>query len=363
MRNSIRLVVLACAGALALAFAGGAFATQRAEIFQTSYALNGSPPLDLIVSQDESDAAPAKVQILIPSGYGVSLSAAPNTTIGDVTALAKATVAGTPIKLPLAGPIQTADPSAYATQATQCTGKPTHQAVWILQLTAVGNTLPVPLYVDAGPTGVAAATIQVCLPSPYIPESAGGAKFGAQLLTAKLHFNSGFTNPGTANVYVWHVITTPYIVGTGTPNPTATVESRAVVPYPYALTLKRLKSKKKTAVILGGKLSDQSGGIAGVRPRLFAASTAAKLAKAVSDDKATGVAGKTNGSGNYKVTRKSSRKTTFFRTVFGSLDVTTSACTAPVLAPGGCVSATQSKVVSGVVKVAGVKPKKKRRHH
>ena len=287
------------------------------------------------------------VLILIPSGYGVSLSAAPNTTIGDVTALAKATVAGTPIKLPLAGPIQTADPSAYATQATQCTGKPTHQAVWILQLTAVGNTLPVPLYVDAGPTGVAAATIQVCLPSPYIPESAGGAKFGAQLLTAKLHFNSGFTNPGTANVYVWHVITTPYIVGTGTPNPTATVESRAVVPYPYALTLKRLKSKKKTAVILGGKLSDQSGGIAGVRPRLFAASTAAKL----------------NGSGNYKVTRKSSRKTTFFRTVFGSLDVTTSACTAPVLAPGGCVSATQSKVVSGVVKVAGVKPKKKRRHH
>jgi hypothetical protein len=362
MRNSIRLVALACAGALALAFAGGAFATPKVEVFQSAYVLHDTAPLDLIVSQAEADAAPAKVQIVIPNGYGVNLSAAAGSTIGQVNAIAKATVAGTVIHLPLAGPIVTANPTDYAVQAMRCTGQALHQAVWILQLTAVGNTLPVPLYVDAGPPGVA-ATIQVCLPSPYIPESAGGATFGAQLLTATLHFTGIYATPGTANVYVWHVLTTPYIVGTGTPNPTATVESRAVVPYPYSLTLKRQKSKKRTAVVLGGKLSDQSGGVAGARPRLFAAATVAKLAKAVADNKAVGVTGKTNRSGNYKVTRKSSRKTTFFETIFGPVDVTSSACTAPVLAPAGCVSATQSRVVSRVVRVAGVKPKKKHRKH
>src|SRR4051794_37935106 len=139
MRKTIRLVVLACAGSLALSFAGNALATQKIEIFQARYALGGTANLDLKVSQDDVDAAPAKVQILVPQGYTVTLNQAIGSTVGTVDAHAKAKIAGADVLLPLNGPIQVANPASYTSQSTACTGRPLHQAVWILQLTAAGQ--------------------------------------------------------------------------------------------------------------------------------------------------------------------------------------------------------------------------------
>jgi hypothetical protein len=352
MRTTIRLVVLACAGVLALSFAGNALATQKIEIFQPSYALGGSARLDLMVRQDTTDAAPAKVQILVPAGYGVFLGQAAGSTVGTVEATAKAKIAGADVILPLNGPITVANPANYAAQSTACTGRPLHQAVWILQLAAAGQTLPVPVYVDAaGPAGTA-ATIQVCLPSPYVPESAGGARFGAQLLGAVLHTTGVFTNPADPNYYVWHLIVTPYQLGTATPNVPATVEARARVPYPYTLTLKRQKSRRRTIVVLGGTLKDATGAVPSVRVRVLNVTRATKPTSA-------GTA-RTNVRGAYKKSMRATKARRFFQAVFGPVDITASACTAPVLAPGGCVSAIQSAVKSSRVKVNGVRP---RRHH
>ncbi|MDQ2982589.1 MAG: hypothetical protein M3R70_01500 [Actinomycetota bacterium] len=357
MRKTVRLVGLACAGASALAFAGSALAVPKIEIFQSSYALGGSAPLDLTIQQEETDAAPAKNQILVPLGYQVNLAQPVGATVGEVTeASASAVVAGTKLRLPLSGPIKVVNQAPYATASTRCTGRPTHQAIWTLELTvkAVNQTLLVPMYVDAaGPAGIA-ATLQVCLPSPYIPESSGGARFGAKLLKAVLRLDGVLTAPADANDYVWHLITTPYVVGSGTPNAPQTVESRAVVPYPYRLTLKRAKSKNPKVVKLTGRLTDATGALPGVRP-LLQDVTKPKTPKSL------GRTGKTNTKGNFTKTLRATRAARFLQAVFGPLDVTSSACTAPVMAPAGCVSATQSAVKSNRVKVPGYRPKKKKK--
>ncbi len=73
-----------------------------------------------------------------------------------------------------------ADPAIQAA-ALRCTGITTNQANWVLNTQLQGQTVAIPVFVNkVGPF----VTQQVCLPSPDIPTSAGGATFGAQLVSA-----------------------------------------------------------------------------------------------------------------------------------------------------------------------------------
>jgi hypothetical protein len=240
MKRTLRLTVLACTSAIALAFAGSAWAAYTPKLVADpkSEALSGGGAFTLTFSQPADDQATAKATIYTPNGFSTDVSQAVGATLGTVKANVIAKGLGG-IPLNLTGKIQAGNPANYT--ANPC-APGTHQAVWVMVLTASNQTLRVPMYIDSitgGPEAAfASMKLQVCLPSPDVPVEQGGATFGAKLVTAQLNFIAGiFTNPSTRGAYIFRSIATPYDVNSGTARPDQTVETRAFVQLPVGLTL------------------------------------------------------------------------------------------------------------------------------
>jgi hypothetical protein len=249
MGRNVRLGLLACAGLSTLAFA----AVGSAERLGVS----STPASGVVIHYSQPSGAPAPAMVTIfpnPSylaGTQVeNFSQAPGTTIGTVSAKAIAGALGG-ATLPLTGTIvvkgagdtymSNGTPVTFAAAATVCTGTASHTTFWVLELTAAGQTLEVPVFVDKVPTtlgtdptgapipnpeaaattGYGAAEIKVCLPSPDVPPPAGAA-FGAHLFDATLSIKGVWA--GGSNEYRWHALVLPYTAGTATPDPKSAVE-------------------------------------------------------------------------------------------------------------------------------------------
>src|SRR6185436_5133832 len=158
-------------------------------------------------------------QIYIPTGYSASTSSAPGATIGAVTAIVQANAISADAIVPLAGTIRVDSPTAATHNEPldlACRGGATANAVWVLVLQSPTGPLEVPVYVIAanGPeTAFASAKLVLCLPSPYIPQAAGGAALGAKVINAQMTIQNTITAPTAAGQYVWRGIATPYTVG------------------------------------------------------------------------------------------------------------------------------------------------------
>jgi hypothetical protein len=344
----MKTLLVATAAALSLAFAGSALAayTPHLAITHTPLTLAGGGSTDLTVSFDQADDATAKVTIYVPQGYTGTLGASAGTQLGTIDASIIAFAISPTQPLPLKGVIQADDPAKYV--ANPCSPGP-HEAVWLLRLQAAGTELAVPGYVDTVTAEAEAPLgkfkLQFCLPSPYIPASAGGAQLGAKLVNATLHLSNLFALPAQNGSYGWTAVTTPYTVGTGTPNPAGTVQARAFVQLPAQLSLKA-KVKKRTAT-LSGALRLNLAGLAGVKVSLLSGSSRTKL-------KAAGSA-TTRARGAFSF-RKTVRKTTYFRAKV-TVATRSASCTGGV--PGiPCASATANGFTaqSAIVKVV---PKKR----
>jgi hypothetical protein len=259
--------------------------------------------------------------------------------------------------LTLSGKVLVADPTNPTIQAaaTQCTGKTTHTSIWVLNTSLQGQTVAIPVFVDqVGPLVIQT----VCLPSPDVPESMGGAKFGAQLFAADFTIKNVFSNAGANGGYEWAGIFTPYTPGTATPNPSGTLEARTYVGLPSSLTLKRATAKR------GFKLVGQLK-IAGVNPNgikldLYSGKKAAPAPNAVSGGTGKRItrSPKLPSSGKYTIARPNVKFATFFQTRFENY---TTACTGP--SPSGlpvpCREERIAAITSNQVKVLKPKPKKK----
>jgi len=344
----MKTVLVATAAAAALVFAGNALAayTPHLSITHTPLTLAGGGSTDLTVSFDQADDATAKVTIYVPQGYTAAPSVAPGMQLGTIDASIIAFAISPTQPLPLKGVIQADDPAKYV--MNPCSPG-MHESVWLLRLQAAGTELAVPGYVDpvTAPTEAPLGSfkLQFCLPSPYIPPSAGGAMLGAKLVSATLHLSNVFALPDQNGSYGWTALTTPYTVGTGTPNAAGTVQARAFVQLPAQLSLKA-KVKKKTAT-LSGALKLNLAGLAGQKVTLLSGSSRTKL-------KAAGSA--TTRAGGAFSFRKTVRKATYFR-VRVSVPVRAATCTGGV--PGiPCAGATANAFTaqSAVVKVT---PKKR----
>jgi hypothetical protein len=344
----MKTLLVAAAAALALAFAGSALAayTPHLAITHTPLTLAGGGSTDLTVSFDQADDATAKVTIYVPQGYTGTLGVSPGTQLGTIDASIIASAISPTQPLPLKGVIQADDPAKYVTNPCS---PGTHEAVWLLRLQAAGTELAVPGYVDTvtAPTEAPLGKfkLQFCLPSPYIPISAGGATLGAKLVSATLHLSNVFALPSQNGSYGWTAVTTPYAVGTGTPNAAGTVQARAFVQLPAQLSLKA-KVKKKTAT-LSGALQLNLAGLGGVKVSLLSGSSRAKL-------KAAGSA--TTRAGGAFSFRKTVRKTTYFR---AKVTVATRAASCTGGVPGiPCATATANGFTaqSAIIKVT---PKKR----
>jgi len=205
-----------------------------------------------------SDRAPARVSILADSAFAsVDLSAAPGTVLGTVTAKATTGALGGAV-VPLAGTVKAvAADGTYlsngaqvpvANAATACTGNASHTTYWVLDLSAVGQTFDVPLFVDAITGPIAKATITLCLPSSEVPPPQG-APFGVRILQAALTVKGVF--PTTTGDYRWRALVTAYAAGTATIDTGSTVETQAVEHAPGAVTLVARKLGRLRATVSG----------------------------------------------------------------------------------------------------------------
>jgi hypothetical protein len=255
MTKTIRAALVAAVSALALVFAGSAFASFTPKLLVKNATTAGASGATITASVAQTDDPTAAVTIYIPNGYQVG-TPNPGTKLGDVQATAQAADLGGAI-LPLTGELDAVDPKNFATQQALC-GVTTAAATWDLHLTAAGQTLDVPAYVVAtagSEQALGQFKLQICLPPPDVPQGTPGrAAFGAKLLSATFGA-SALTPPTTAGEYRWRSLWTPYTPNTGKPNPAGTVEVQSAVRIPTQIRLAVTKKKVfKTATVKGKKV-------------------------------------------------------------------------------------------------------------
>ena len=252
MTKKVRLGLVAGTTLVALAVAIQASATPQLNISATAAGTTVG------FSQAPTDPAPAKVQIFADSALPtVDLSAAPGTTIGTVAAKAAAGALGGAI-LPLSGTItvrgagdtylSNGSQVPLAAASTACTGTAAHSAFWVMTLSAAGQTLEVPVFVDAVSLPFAKALIVLCLPSPDVAPPVGAA-FGAKVLLAYLTLKGVFGSP--SGEYRWRALVTSYTAGTATVNAAGTVETQGIEHAPGAVTLTAKRAGKGKANVSG----------------------------------------------------------------------------------------------------------------
>jgi hypothetical protein len=327
MRRFIRLAIAAGAVVSALAFSGSALAAYAPSLSVTSSRNGPGKPTAILLGhiQTPADDPTAKDTIYAPLGYGVNLSQAAGTKIGDVSARLILRQGGN-AEVDVEGQVIADNPALYLNNP--CTRNPSpHGAVWKLNITVAGTPLTVPIYVDqvtAGPEAAfASAKIQLCLAGPI------GTPAGAQLLFALFDVNGVFTNPSSTADRIWRATFTPYVPGTPTPNPGGTTEGQALAPGRVALSVKS-KSLKRGRVIVSGKLLVDGRPYRGAEVELYVGTKKVGSAK-------------TNAAGNYTFRKKIRKKTRYIVQTLVLADRPLP-CPAPALpfVPQGCKTATIS---------------------
>jgi hypothetical protein len=358
MRKWIRCALAAGVAVGALTATGSALAAFAPKI----YVKTAATGINLRVAVAATDDPTARFALYVPVAYTGNFSAAPGTVLGPVTAHAQAADLGGAI-LPLTGNLVVANPLDPTIVAQSAACDPVaHAAIWVLGLTAAGQTLNVPLFVDqaaGAETALASFKLVVCLPPPDVPPGTPGrATFGAKLLDADFT-TSALAAPSAAGTFVWRALWTPYTPLVGTVNAAGTVQTQSLWFQPTTLsvaskvTTKRKKVKGKlhvtnTATVFG-TLSAAGQGAPGQTVDIYAGTSASSLKKLKSVT--------TNAAGSYIVTTPLT-KTTYFQARVTSADreLGTSLCAAGLPAP--CISATVSggSLTSGTVRAV---PKKK----
>ncbi len=249
MKKRLLAVGTTLAMVAALAFAAAAYAAYTSAKLSVSYPGGATR---IVASSAVGDDATARSAIVIPSGTGITTTAAPGTAVGTVRAQVSALALGGAL-LPLEGNIVVAPPGAVpAASQTACIQTAVPSATYLLVLQAAGQTINLPAYLipTTGPqTALGPAQLVFCLAPPDIPVEKGGATFGAKFLSADLTFKGVFTPLTSA---VWIAFWTPWQAGNGQINAAGTVASVDGI-LPAAVTLKGKRVKGR--VVLTGKVS------------------------------------------------------------------------------------------------------------
>ena len=273
----------------------------------------------------------ASVSIYVPAGYTLNLSYPPGTTVGNVAELSSFSQANLTVVDPTT---VTTDPCAPGT----------HAAVWQATLTVSGQSVVVNFFVDPT-TG---------------DETARGAYRITYCQSAALLFSlqGVVTSPAAPGIYTWRAFVTPPGANGAPPDPNTVYELRATVPIPYVVTAKATYTSKTRTFVLTGKV------VAGAAPEPGAEVVVERLAgqKITKFGSAT-----TNANGTYTI-KKLIRQTKSAQTLHLDVGATEQpgACTAPPLAPAGCLAQTDAvaeHVLTARIPKLPPKPKPKPKKH
>jgi hypothetical protein len=277
MKNGLRSLLVAFPALLVLVSAASAPAASTSQlrvaapaafqpqlqVQQSSYRVGAATTTGIVITVDPSHDPTAKMTIYSPAGYSNNLGQALGATIGSAIAYVKSGSLGGAIVGPLTGPVIVGNPADPALQAAAlaCTGSSTIQHVWVLNTSLQGQSIQIPAFVSVQGQYVVQ---QICLQSPVDPRNT----FQAQLVATNYTLRGVFTNATSQGGYQWAADFTPYIPGTVTVNPAATVEWRNYIGLPSSLTIKRAKSKA-SLVAFKGVLAVAGINPAGVRLNLY----------------------------------------------------------------------------------------------
>jgi hypothetical protein len=280
----------------------------------------------------------ARLELFVPAGYALDLGKPAGTQIGFVsTLLLDAAQSSAPAFAD--GTIVVDDPARHASDPrSQACAPGRHAAVWRTELTVLGQTFELPIFVDpapAGSTGVA-FVLRAC------PGWSSAAGSGVVTGSLSLYLEQVLTPPTEPGRYTWSAFATPTLLASITPDQAHTFELRAIVVQPYTLTLRASHDPKKKTVLLTGRVTAVGEPEAGAQISFVA------FTNSSSDGGSFGPV-TTNAAGEFSVRRRVDRSTEFLAFV----DPPVRPCTAPSSAPGGCpaesVSAPPS--ASAVVRV------------
>ena len=338
MTKTIRFVLLSSVCALALAFGGNALAAYNPSLLVagTSHSVGSGGPVVIGFGQDVNDDPTAVITLWAPLGYGVTLTQAPNTQIGELSAILKVGALGN-ARVPITGTLNARDPAQYA--SNPCSPG-VHQAVWTVDASVSGTPFSIPIYVDrisAGPEAAfASARMRMCLPQPETTTTR------SSLIVAAFSVSGVFNNPSTRGTYPWNSLFIPYTPGTGNLNPANAAQSTSYtrLPIQLAVTAKKRKIRGRSYARVTACLSEAGQPVRGVRVNILAGRTARRTARVAF--------GRTNARGCLIRTVRLRTRVTFFRasTSVPDRNVTTSpGCrpplsVAPGLPPARCTSAT-----------------------
>jgi hypothetical protein len=352
MKKSIRLLVLACATTLPLAVVALAAAsyTPSMGIFQSTYKPGAASPVTIVLAQEKADDPTAQIVTYVGRSYTVTLGQPAGATIGTVVAGVQV-LDLSPNRLELNGPVKAEDPAGFV--SNQCSPG-VHEAVWTLNAALPGQPAnPIPVYVDhttGAEAAFSSAKITTCFRDPMLPPSdPRRAPNGTKFLDASFTVKGVFKNPSVAGNTTWRSVFTPYRPGTGTPNPTGTREAQGLVPVPYSVSVKRIKTRRGFFRLAG---TVNVAGTAPINTRLLLLSGIGRRGtltlKAVASTR-------TVRGGKYAFSRRLPKQVTYF---FVERPPSLSTCsTSPIGVP--CTASLVSNTLSKVVKVAPA-PKRKR---
>lgn len=338
MTRFVRVLVVSSVAMLSLAFAGSALAafnSPRLVIDNPNEKVSGGGAVTITYRQAAEDDALFRVQIYIPQGYTTSLVPQAGQQVGTAAAVVNATQISQDALVPVTGRIvgDTYDATKYPTGAA-CVGDAGIDGVWRLELSAAGQSLIVPAYVQAvtgGPLAAfASGRITICLPSPYAEAGAARAALGAKLVSASMKIENVFTNPATPGAYRWRAVATPWTVNSGAPNPAGTVETQAFDTIPVNLTVSTKVNHRRNTVAISGRLQQNREPIAG---RVVQISLRGRIVKTV----------RTNARGNFSAVIRARKglNTIFFRSTGAALNLGAGSCT-QTFAPVPCIAAMSS---------------------
>jgi hypothetical protein len=277
MRNFTKCIGSLIAVLGGLTFVGGALAAYN-PTFGVASSLKGTT---ITYHQGAGDDPAAQISLYVPVNYALDVGDV-GFPVGTVTAKASAADLGGAV-VPLSGSI---DPhlstdtisfggssNSLASLATACTGKSTHDAFWLLNLSAAGQTLQVPLYVDrVDPTTPLGQflwfKLTVCLPPPDVPAGTPGrAALGAKLLDFSLTINSVVAE--VDGNHRWFLTATPYTPGAGKANAAGTIEIQALDPTPTILSIAAKHGSKAGTVTVKGRLFAGRTSFAGQKVTIY----------------------------------------------------------------------------------------------
>lgn len=340
MRKPSLTAALVATGSIFLATAASALAAY-APTFAGSQ--NGVKT-KIHITSTKADDSTAKITIYAPGA--ATLTAAVGATIGTVTAQVNAKAISPDAILPLVGSVIVADPTnaTLAATAVACTGTATHAGTWNLSLTAAGQTLNVPVFVDATAGAEAAlggTKLQTCLASPDTG-AACAATFCAKLLDVDFTVSGVFAAPSSP-LATWLTLFTPFTAGTANANPAGTVTAVGLDAKPTLTVTAKVGKNRKVTIAGRATLSGQP--LPNIPVPIF--SGAKKIATA-----------KTTASGTFAVTKVLKKGSYSFHVSLAvpDSDATAQACALVPASLPKCASATlaafsvSSKAVKAKVK-------------